>query len=260
MGVIAALNFSSFAQKEKTRPDVVPAPTDSSKSDDRSDPRYSGSLLMAGTDLEAQLKSAVDVRKSKVGDEVVLKTTKAIKQNGEVIVPRGSQLLGRITEVKQKTEDNGTSKIGMVFDRLQGKNLDMPISASIVSVAAARATAAAGELFATDLSGSSSTGGRASAGRSSGGGLLGDVGSTVGGVVNTTTSTVGNIAGSASGMVGSTVGTGTGTLGRTVNGLQVSQSADGSASTSSTITAQGKNLRIEKGAVFQLRLESSVDE
>lgn len=219
-----------------------------------------GSTIAAGTNLEAQLESMVDVKKSKVGDQVVLKTTKAIKQNGETIVPKGSKLIGRITEVKQKTKDNATSRIGMVFDRLQGKELDMPINASIVSVATAQVNAAAGDLFATDIAGSSSTSGRASSGgrSSGGGGLLGGVGSTVGGVVNTTTSTVGQVAGTATNTIGSTVGQTTGTLGRTVNGLQISQSASGSASSSSTISAQGKDVKIEKGATFNLRLDGSV--
>lgn len=217
-----------------------------------------GSMIAAGTSLEGQLQSMVDVKKSKVGDEVVLKTTKAIKQNGETVVPKGSKLIGRITEVKQKTKDNATSKIGMVFDRIQGKNLDIPVNASIVSVATAQVNAAAGDLFAGDVSGSSSTGSASSGSSSGGGGLLGGVGSTVGGVVNTTTSTVGQVAGTATSTVGSTVGQTTNTLGRTVNGLQISQSASGSASSSSTISSQGKDVRIEKGATFQMRLDGSV--
>lgn len=257
IGFIAALSLSTFAQKQKTQPVDDPKPRSEAASGKRSNGGDSaGSMLQAGTNLEAQLQSMVDVKKSKVGDEVVLKTTKTIKQNGEVIVPKGSQLIGRITEIKQKTKDNATSKVGMVFDRIQGKNLDMPINASIISVATAQVSAAAGDLFAGDVSGGSSTsGGASSGGRSTGGnGLLGGVGSTVGGVVNTTTSTVGSVAGTATNTVGQT----TGTLGRTVNGLQISQSASGSASSSSTISAQGKDVKIEKGATFQLRLDGSV--
>lgn len=259
IGIIAVLSIPAFAQKQKTQPDTEPNPTRSSKNAKGSN--SGDSVLMAGTNLDAQLQSMIDVKKSKVGDEVILKTQKSIKQNGEVIVPKGCRLVGRITEVKQRTKDNATSRIGMVFDRIQGKNLDMPINASIVSVVTAQGNAAAGDLFATDISGSSSTSGGASAGRSSGGGgggLLGGVGSTVGGVVNTTTSTAGHVAGTATNTVGNTVGQTTGTLGRTVNGLQISQSASGSASSSSTISAQGKDVKIEKGATFQLRLDGSV--
>lgn len=256
IGLVLALGLTAFGQQ--TRSAGVTGGANGSAAGNVAG--KAGSMIAAGTSLEGQLQSMVDVKKSKVGDEVVLKTTKAIKQNGETVVPKGSKLIGRITEVKQKTKDNATSKIGMVFDRIQGKNLDIPVNASIVSVATAQVNAAAGDLFAGDVSGSSSTSGSASSGGSSsgGGGLLGGVGSTVGGVVNTTTSTVGQVAGTATSTVGSTVGQTTNTLGRTVNGLQISQSASGSASSSSTISSQGKDVKIEKGATFQMRLDGSV--
>lgn len=257
IGLVLTLTVAAFGQQQsKSSSSKV---SGRSSGDASATGNAAGSMLAAGTSLEAQLQTMVDVKKSRVGDEVILKTTKAIKQNGETVVPKGSKLIGRITEVKQKTKDNATSRIGMVFDRLQGRELDMPINASIVSVATAQVNAAAGDLFATDMSGSSSTSGNASAGRSSGGGgLLGGVGSTVGGVVNTTASTVGQVAGTATNAVGSTVGQTTGTLGRTVNGLHISQSASGSASSSSTISAHGKDVKIQKGATFNLRLNGSI--
>jgi hypothetical protein len=260
IGLVLALTVSAFGQANKSASSNVSGRGNGGASATAKAGRTAASMIEAGTSLEAQLQSVVDVKKSKVGDQVILKTTKAIKQNGETIVPKGTKLIGRITEVKQKTKDNATSRIGMVFDRLQGKDLDVPINASIVSVATAQVNAAAGDLFATDLSGNSSTSGSASGGArsSGGGGLLSGVGSTVGGVVNTTTSTVGQVAGTATNTVGNTVGHTTGTLGRTVNGLQISQSASGSASSSSTISAQGKDVKIDKGATFNLRLDGSV--
>lgn len=266
-GIILALSLTAFGQKQKKAP-----VGDDANSKSSSTVRNSGSaggssdvssLISAGTSLEAELQSVIDVRKSSVGDQVVLKTTKAIKQNGEVVVPKGAKLLGRITEVKRKTKDDATSRIGMVFDRIQGKELDIPINASILAVTTARATAAAGDLFGADLAGSGSASGSASARPSTGGGLLGSGGggllggvtSTAGGVLNTTTSTVGNVAGSAV----NTASGATNTLGRTINGLQISQSASGSANSSSTISANGKDVRIDKGASFQLRLDGSMN-
>jgi hypothetical protein len=243
--LLLALGISAFGQKQKKQPDDL-------GSGERN--RGGEPLILTGTNLEAELQSMIDVRKSNVGDRVVLKTTKAIKQNGEVVVPKGANLIGRITEVKRRTKDDATSRVGMVFERIQGKNLDVPVNASIVSIAGAQASAAAGDLFAADAMSGGSASGSASAGRSSGGGgLLGGVGSTVGGLVNTTTSTVGSVAGTAT----NTVGGATNTLGRTVNGLQISQSASGSASSSSSISAQGKDVRIEKGASFNLRLDAA---
>lgn len=275
--VIIALGISAFGQSQGS---ADPEPTKAknytggsekgnkgsgTKKSGPTDTKKDSPLILAGTNLQAELQSMIDVRKSNVGDQVVLKTTQAIKQNGEVIVPKGTKLIGRITEVKRKTKDDTNSKVGMVFDRLQGKDLDIPVNVSLVTVTAARATAAAGDIFGADLAGSGSASGSASARRASsstgggllggGGGLLGGVTSTAGSVVNTTTSTVGNVAGSAVNTVGGTAGT----VGRTVNGLQISQSASGSANSSSTISAKGKDVRIEKGASFHLRLDGAVD-
>lgn len=211
-------------------------------------------LLESGTSLEAKLISTLDVKKSEVGDEVVLKTTKSIKQSGEVIVPKGTRLIGRITEVQRKTKEDKTSKISMVFEKLQNKNLTAPLSATIVSIANARGTARAGDLFGADAAGSSRTSGRASGGNSGGGGLLGGATGTVGGVLNTTTNTVGNVANTATGTVGGT----TRTLGRTINGIQITQSASASAEGSSTLSAENKNLRLQKGTHFRLQLNESV--
>lgn len=250
------LIFSSFlfGQGQKQESEVVDPTPKAKKTAKNGGKSNSSSILNAGTRLEAQLQSAVDVRRSKVGDEVVLKTTKSVRQDGEVVVPKGTRLIGRVTEIQRKTKENGTSRIGMVFDRIEGKNLSAPINASIVSVVAAQATATAGDVFAGDASGTSTTSGRASSGGGGSGGLLGGVGSTVGGVVNTTASTVGGVANTAA----TTVGGATNTLGRTVGGLQVSQSAAGSATGSSTISSQDKNLRMEKGATLQLTVIGSV--
>src|ERR1041385_2803058 len=63
--------------------------------------------LLAETQMAAQLQSALDARHARVGDRVIFKTTEAIKQNGKVVVPKGAQLVGRVTEVQQQTKANG---------------------------------------------------------------------------------------------------------------------------------------------------------
>jgi hypothetical protein len=209
--------------------------------------------LMSGTNLDAQLQKTIDVNNAKVGDEVILKVTKSIKQNGEVVIPKGTELVGRVTEVQRRTKQNSTSKLGMLFDRIQGRDLSAPFSASIVSITNVAAQTAVGDSLMADTSGSSQTSGGVSRG-SSGGGLLGGVGSTVGGLVNTTTQTVGTVTNTAA----QTAGTATGTVGRTLNGIQISSSATGSASSSSTLSSTNKNVRVEKGATFNLRVDGQV--
>jgi hypothetical protein len=215
--------------------------------------------LQSNTHLAAQLENSLDARHARVGDRVALKTTQAVKQNGEVIVPKGAQLLGHVTEVQQRTKSNSESRIGVVFDRLQKGSLDMPITATITSITQARSQArAGGSSLDSDMMASSNA--RSSSGTSSSGGLLGGAGSTVGGVVNTTTSTVGNVANSTTNAVGTTVGSTAGTaanLTGSLRGLQISQSTSASAEGGSTLSLGSGNLRLESGATFNLLLSSS---
>lgn len=208
----------------------------------------------SGTRIEGQLQSSVDVKKSRVGDQVVLKTTKDLKQDGQTIVPKGSKLLGRVTEVTRKSKENGSSKLGMIFDRVEGKNLSAPISASIVSVTNAVANAGLGSNMAdADVFGSSSSSTRTTGGGTSGGGLLGSATGTAGNVLNATTQTVGGVTNTAVSTVGGT----TSTLGNTVKGIQISNSASASAQSSGTLSANNENIRLEKGTTIGLQINGS---
>lgn len=212
----------------------------------------------SGTRLAGELQNTIDVRKAQVGDQVVLKTTQAIKSQGRTVVGKGARLLGHVTEVAQKSKDNNQSRIGILFDRLERGSLAMPISATITSITSGRANAGAGN---DDLFGSSSSSGSASgsaaAGSSSSPGLLG-------GVVNTTASTVGNVVGNTTSAAGSTVNSTTNAVGNTASGvgrslgrIQIAQSSSTSVSAGSTLSLQGGNLRLEKGTNFNLLVNQS---
>lgn len=205
--------------------------------------------LESGTRITAELQKSIDANNAKVGDQVVLKTTQSIRQNGEVIVPKGAQLIGRVTDVARRTKDNGESRVGLIFDRIQGKQLSMPLNATIVSITNAAAAARVDDLAMADMSGSSSTSTRTSS-SGGGGGLLGGVTNTVGGVVNTTTQTVGGVTNT----VTRTADSATGTVGNTISGLRISGGASGSANSSTTLSAANKNVRVDKGATFDLRV------
>lgn len=216
--------------------------------------------LDSGTRLAGELQSTIDARKAKVGDQVVLKTTQAIKSQGRTVVSKGSRLVGHITEVSQKTKSNGESRVGLLFDRLEGGSLNVPLTATITSIVGVRASARSNDddLFASNASSSSSS--RASSGASS----SSSSGGLVGGVVNPTTSTVGNIVGSTTAAVGSTVdstsnvvGNTTTGAGRSLGGIQISQSSNTSVEGSSVLSLQGGNLRLDKGATFNLMLTQS---
>jgi len=179
--------------------------------------------LVAGTAIDAQLQQTLDVKKAQVGDQVLLKVVRSVKQNGQTIIPKGANLVGRVTEVQQRTKNNAVSKLGVVFDRIQGQNLNMPVTATIVSITNAAANVNAGDMLDSDISGTSSSSGRvigqsstANTSNSSGGGLLGGVTGTAGSVVGTTTNTVGNTVGGVATTTRNTVGNVAGATRQTV--------------------------------------------
>jgi hypothetical protein len=217
--------------------------------------------LDSGTRMTGELQSAIDARKAKVGDQVVLKTTLAIKSQGRTVVSKGSRLLGHVTEVSQNSKGSGESRIGLLFDRLEGGSLNVPIAATITSVVngTARARTNDADLFA-DAGSATSTRASSGSARSSSSGS----GSLVGGVVNSTTATVGGVVGGTTAAVGSTVdsttnvvGNTTTGVGRSLGGIQISQSSNTSVEGSSVLTLQGGNLRLEKGTTFNLMLTES---
>ena len=220
--------------------------------------------LESGTRLAAELQNTIDVRKARVGDQVMLKTTQAIKSNGRTIVGKGARLVGHVTEVVQKSKDSNESRIGILFDRLERGSLELPISATITSITSAKAGGQTNndDLFASDASASSSAR-SSSSGRSSSGssGALGGVG----GVITSTTSTVGQVVGGTTSAVGSTVNsttdvvsnTATG-VGGSLRGVRISESSNTSVEGSSVLSLQGGNLRLEKGTNFNLVVTQSV--
>ena len=213
----------------------------------------SGSQIAAGTQVSGQLQSSLDVQRAKIGDQVLLKTTKAVKQNGQTVVAKGSTLVGRVTSVQKKVKGNANSSIGVAFDTLLKGSSRLPINAVITSVLSAQTAASTSinDDMMSSTSASSST--RSSTHSSSGGGLLGGVTNTVGNVVNTTTETVGGVADTTS----RTVGTTTGAVGSTVKGLTVTQSTSASAQGGSTLNMSGGNLHLDNGTTFNLALTSS---
>lgn len=248
LGLSLVFNLTGAAQKQRRSTESSPEPTSvKSKSEKPSTPSFE---VVSG--LQAELQNTIDAKNAKVGDRVVLSTTQAVKQDGEIVIPKGTQVIGRVVEVQRRAKNGAASRVGVVFDRLQNKALSTPINATIVSIADLRAAAAVSDDLSADLSGQTMT----SAGggsRTPTGGLLGGVTNTVGGVVGSTTQTVGSVVNSTTGNVrGTTQG-----LARAVTDLQISTSASGSAQTSTTLSSANKDVRIEKGATFSLNVQKN---
>lgn len=188
--------------------------------------------LSSGTELQAVLTKPVDAKKNKPGDNVTAKATQALKSDGQVI-PKGSQIVGHVTEARARVKGESESALGIVFDRAILKNgQEVPLNASIQALAVAQSVASASPGDA-DLSGSAM--GSGGAGARSGGGVLGGAGSAVGGAASTVTNTSANVGGAAAGTLDSAAATAGSTTGR------VSGAASGAVSATSQGAVGGLN-------------------
>lgn len=256
LGLTMVFNAAGMAQKAKTpeSDEQKPANVRSTNKNRKTEPKNDSAAFSVVSGLQAELQNTLDVKNARVGDQVILKTTQTVRQDGNVVIPKGTSLIGRVTEVQRRAKNGAGSKLGLVFDRLQGKELSAPISATIVSITDLRAAnSLSSDTLNSDIMGSNTTSARSSAGGGSGGGLLGGVTNTVGGVLNTTTQTVGSVTSTATQTVGGT----TQTVGRTLNGIQISSSANGSAQSSTTLTSPKGDVRLQKGVMFNLNVEKS---
>lgn len=246
----------SYAQKQKEPGDVDSKRTKAATK--QKEDKQRGSQVDFASQVQAELIGTIDAKKAKPGDEVVFRTTKAVKENGTVVIEKGSRLYGKLTEVTKRSKNSAESKVAFVLNRLENKELSVPITATVLSVTDLRAASSLGDTATADVMGSSRTSTRASSsGSSGGGGLLGGVTGTVNNTVGAVAGTATNATGSVLNTAGQTVGTGTQTVVGTVKGVQLSSSASGSSSSSAVLTAKDKDVRLEKGLMFDLMVQKS---
>jgi hypothetical protein len=223
--------------------------------------------LASGTAFNAALSSPIDSKKCKPGDPVNAHTTEAIKSEGKTVVPKGSKLVGHVTQASARAKGESESSLGIVFDKAILKNgQEIPLNAGIQALASAQssASAAGSDMDTMGSMGASAAGSGTAGGR----GALGGVTSAAGGAVGTVTNTAANVGGLAGGAVdsagnagGSIAGTSRGAIGGLnaagqltsnsqgvfgLNGLNLS-AAGSNATEGSVITSAGKNVHLDSG-------------
>ena len=196
--------------------------------------------ISSGTTFEAALDKPLDAKKNKEGDKVFAHTTQAVKQDGQVVIPKGSKLIGHVTQAKARAKGESESALGIVFDQAVLKNgQEIPVNLAIQAVASAQA-AASSSLSEGDAFGTAS--GMGSGRASSSGGVLSSAGSTVGGTAGAVTNTAGAVGSTVGGTAGATANTAASATGATAGG-----NLAGSLTSSSTgvIGLQGLSLNSE---------------
>ena len=100
--------------------------------------------IPAGTKIHATLATSLDAKRSSPGDDVEVRTEEDIKEDGKVILKKGTHLVGHVTQAQARNEWEDAIPVG---DRVRLSVLkdgeEMPFSASIQAVASAQSVAAA---------------------------------------------------------------------------------------------------------------------
>jgi len=230
-----------------------------------------GGALSSGTSLQAELTKSLDAKKAKPGDEVDARLTQDVKENGKVVLHKGSKLVGHVTEAQAKSKENAESRLGMVFDKavLKGGE-EMAFNGVIQAVAppVQGALSVAGDENSS-LSGGMGSGSSMGGGHS-GGSPLGSVTTAAGGTVNTATGAVGNTAGSVTNSTGAVNGAVNRTAGVAANGalnsaahgvvgmqgVNLNTAAAGSAQ-GSVISFASRNIKLDSGTQMVLQVTGS---
>ena len=80
------------------------------------------SVIQAGSIIYAQLDKSVDVKKVKVGDPVVAKIEQPVLSRGKIVAPKGSKIMGHVTQVQARSKQQAESQLGILFDEVVLKN------------------------------------------------------------------------------------------------------------------------------------------
>jgi hypothetical protein len=88
--------------------------------------------IAPGSVIPVQLTKGIDAKKVKTGDEVEAKVTQDMKSgNGEIIVPKDTRVIGRVTEAQPRNKEQKESQVGIAFDRAvmkTGGDVNLPMS------------------------------------------------------------------------------------------------------------------------------------
>jgi hypothetical protein len=228
----------------------------------------SSASLASGSAFNATLSAPLDSKKCKPGDPVTARSNEPAKSGGQTVFPKGTKLVGHVSQASARSKGDSESAIGIVFDKAILKNgEEVPVNVAIQAIASAQSSVAGSDL---DAAGAGSLGGGSAPRSSSGGGrgALGGVtstaggaagavtntavntGSVAGGAVNSTANATGSVTGAARGTVGglNTAGQLTsnsqGVFG--LNGLNLSSAASNSTQ-GSVISSAGKNVHLDSG-------------
>jgi hypothetical protein len=242
--------------------------------------------LASGNEISATLTGPVDARRVKPGDEVSATIAEDTQTAEQVVLRRGTKLVGHVTEAQARARRSSSasasasgsseSRLGIVFDRaVLEDGREVPINATIQAVAASEAVASGNARDAESAGGSSALGsGRvSSSGPLGGGGIVGGItgsaGSALGGAPNVgaglgaANSGAGLVGRASEGAVGGLSASGRLTAGSHgvfgMGGVDIAPIAGGGAKASTVLTSRTGNIGLERGTQLLLTSQAAID-
>jgi hypothetical protein len=228
--------------------------------------------LGSGTTLQAELSKSLDAKKAKPGDEVSAKLTQDVKENGKVVLHKGSKLVGHVTEAQAKSKENAESKLGVVFDKAVLKGGEEVAFNGVIQAVAPPVQGALSVAGDENSSLGSGMGSGSSMGGGHSGGIapIGSATSAAGSTVNSATGAVGNAAGSVTNSTGAVNGAVNRTAGVAANGalnsaahgvvgmqgVDLNTAVAGSAQ-GSVISSASRNIKLDSGTQMILQVTGS---
>jgi hypothetical protein len=269
----AQANGQSSVQADKTHAQATGGASASSSASAQSNRTNAG---LSGTVFNATLSSPVDSKKSKPGDTVTARTVESVKSEGKTVLPKGTKLVGHVTQASARAKGDTESALAISFDRAILKSgQEVPLNVAIQAMASAQTAASAA---GSDLDAAGGAGAYARGSGSSGRGATGGLVSTAGGATGSVTNTVagaGNLADSTVSTAARTIVGASGAVSAAVrgpnsagqltsnsqgvfgmNGLNLKAAETGSAQ-GSLITSAGKNVHLESGTRMLLVSQAS---
>jgi hypothetical protein len=134
-GAIFALCPMAQAQTSPPPNPQTPTPQTSASPNASAQPA-TNPAIPNGPAVTAELNGSVDSKKAKVGDKVEAHTTEALKNGNDVLVPKGTKLLGHITQATARSKGDNDSSLAIQFDKaVPKKEAEIPLSVMILAVA-----------------------------------------------------------------------------------------------------------------------------
>jgi len=162
------------------------------------------------TSVTGELEGKLNTKTAKVGDQVVLKTMEKVQTSDGTVIPKGTRLVGHVTDVQAYSKERGASQLGIAFDRAELKNgQDIAVHTLIRGVSPGASATAMDSMDNDAMMGMpAGGGGRMGSGPVMGGGrgsgILGGAGGAMGGADGVAGGAAGRTGVMAGGMVDTT--------------------------------------------------------